>query len=69
MSPFYGWDSTISRVRSHYKDTVYFLPLSLQEYLELILSTLEGWKAASTLNPPSGFEPATPQLEMQYLNH
>ena len=38
---------------------------SLQKFLALIWSTLEGWKAESTLEPPSGFEPGTPGLEIQ----
>ena len=29
--------------------------LSLQKFLALILSTMEGWKAESTLEPPNGF--------------
>ena len=45
------------------------LPLSLQKLLVLILPTSEGWKAKSTLEPPSGFEHEIPGLEIQYLNH
>ena len=47
----------------------YFLPLSSQKFLVLILSTLEGLKAESTLEPPSGFEHGTPGLAIQHLNH
>ena len=36
MAPFYGWGSTVSRLQSHYEETVYFLPLSPQEFLVLI---------------------------------
>ena len=68
-TPFYGWDSTVSRLHSHYKETVHFLPLGLQGFLVLIWSTLEGWKAVLTLEPPSGLEPDTPGLEIQHLNH
>ena len=25
--PFYGWGLTVSRLHSHYRETVYFLPL------------------------------------------
>ena len=32
---------------------VYFLPLSPQEFLVLIWSTLEGWKADLTMEPPN----------------
>ena len=33
----------------------------------LILPTSEGWKAESTLEPPSGFEHGTPGLGIQHL--
>ena len=45
---------------SHFKEAVYFLPLSSQEFLVLILSTSEGWKAELILEPPSSFEHETP---------
>ena len=32
--------------------------------VQLILSTSEGWKAESILEPPSGFEHSTPWLEI-----
>ena len=35
----------------------------------LILSTSEGWKAESTLEPHSGFERGTPGSGIQHLNH
>ena len=54
---------------SHFEEAVYFLSLSSQKFLVLILSTSEGWKAESTLEPPSGFEHGTPELEIQRLNH
>ena len=41
----------------------------LREILVLFWSTLKGWKAASTLEPPIGFEHDTPRLEIQRLNH
>ena len=34
-----------------------------QKFLVLILSTLEGWKGESNLEPPGGFEHGTPGLE------
>ena len=40
---------------SHFEEAVYFLPFSYQKFLVLILSTSEGWKDESTLEPPSGF--------------
>ena len=54
---------------SHFEEAAYFLPLSSQKFLVLILSTSEGWKAESTLEPPSGFEHGTPGLEIQCLDH
>ena len=54
---------------SHFEEAVYFLPFSSQKFLVLILSTSEGWKAESTLEPPSGFEHGTPGLGIQCLNH
>ena len=42
--------------QSHLEEAVYFLPLSSQKFLILILPTLEGWKAELTFEPPSGFE-------------
>ena len=53
---------------SHFDEAVYFLPFSSPKSLVLILSTLEGWKAESALEPPSGFEHGTPALGMQRLN-
>ena len=54
---------------SHFEEAVYFLPLSSQKFLVLILSTLDGWKAESTLEPPSGFEHGTPGLGIHRRNH
>ena len=56
--PFYRWGSAA---------TVYFLPLGSQKFLVLTLSTSEGWKAESTLEPASGFEHGTPGLGIQRL--
>ena len=47
----------------------YFLSLSSQKFLVLILSTLGGWKAESTLEPPSGFEHGAPGVGIQHLKH
>ena len=57
MAPFYG--STTSRQFTFYQ--------SSQKFLVLILSTSEGWKAESTLEPPDGFEQGSPGLEIQRL--
>ena len=53
---------------SHFEKAVYFLPLSSQKFLVVILSTLEGWKAESTLEPPAGFEHGAPGLGIQRLS-
>ena len=49
MAPF-------SQGYSHFQEAVYFLPLSCQKFLILILSTSEERKAESTLEQPSGSE-------------
>ena len=54
---------------SHFEEAVYFLPLSSQKFLVLILSISEGWKAESTLEPPIGFEHGSPGLGIQRLNN
>ena len=55
---------------SHFEEAVYFLSFSSQSFLVLILLTSEeGWKVESTLEPPSGFEPGTPGMGIQHLNH
>ena len=69
MVPFYGQGSTVSRLQTHDKETVDFLPFSSQEFLVLNWSTLEGWKAELTLEPPSGFDPGIPGLGIQFPNH
>ena len=53
----------------HFEEAVYFLPLSSQKFLVLILSTSEGCKTESTLELPCGFEHGTPGLGIQRLNH
>ena len=50
---------------SHFEEAVYFLPLSSQKSLVLILSTSEEWTTEFTLEPPSGFEHGTPGLGVQ----
>ena len=41
----------------HFEETVYFLLLCPQEFLVLILSTSEGWKAELTSEPPMVLNP------------
>ena len=69
LAPFHGWSSNVSRLQSHYGETVYFLPLSPQEFVVLIWSTTEEWKAELNLKPPSVFEPRTPGLGIQHFDH
>ena len=57
----------LSQGYSHFEEGVYFLPLSSQKFLVLILSTSEGWKAESILEPPSGFEHGTLDWESSAL--
>ena len=47
----YGWGSTVSRLQCHYEETVYSVLVSPQEFLVLIWSTSEGWKAESMMEP------------------
>ena len=42
---------------------------SPQQFLVLIWSTSEGWKSELTLEPPSGFEPASRRLRIKRQNH
>ena len=69
MAPFNMDGIQLPQGYSHFKEAVYFLPFSSQKFLVLILSTSEGWKAESTLEPPSGFDHGTPGLGIQHLNH
>ena len=69
MAPFFMDGVQLSRGYSHFEGAVDFLPFSSQNFLVLILSTLEGWKAESTLEAPSGLEHGTPGLGIQRLNH
>ena len=55
--------------KSHFEEAIYFITLSFQKFLVLILSTSEVWKAESTLEPPNGFDHETPGLGIQHLNH
>ena len=69
MAPFFMGGVQLPQGYSHFKQAVYFLPFSSQKFLVLNLSTSEGWKAESTLEPPRGFEHRTPRLGIQCLNH
>ena len=54
---------------SHFEEAVYFITLSPQKSLVLILSTSKRWKTESTLEPPNGFDHEPPGLGIQHLNH
>ena len=54
---------------SHFEEAVYFLALTSQKFLMLILSTMEGWKTALTLEPPTGFEHGIFEFRIQRPNH
>ena len=66
--PLFMDEVQLSQGYNHFKKAVYFLLLSSQKYLELLLSNSEGWKAESTLESPSGFEHKTLELRIQCLN-
>ena len=55
--------------KSHFEEAVYFLTLSSQKFLVLILSTSAGWKAESSLEPPNDFDHEIPVSGIQHLNH
>ena len=44
----------LTQGKSRFQEAAYFLPLSSQKFLVLILLTSEGWKAESTLEPTNG---------------
>ena len=69
MTPFFMDGVQLPQGYSHFEEAAYFLPFSSQKFLVLILSTSEGWKAESTLEPPSGFEHGTPGLAIAPLLH
>ena len=69
LRPLFMDGVQLPRCYSHFEEAVYFLLLSSQKSLVLILWTSEVWKAESTLEPRSGFQHGTPRLEIQRLNH
>ena len=66
MTPFYGWGSTAPRLEPPRGGSLLFTT-EFPDILVLTLSTSEGWKAESTLEPPSGFEHGTLDLESSAL--
>ena len=77
MTPFYGWGSTVSRLQSHYEETVYFLPFSSQEILVLNWLTSEKdeklswpWSLPVVLKPgPMEYESSTLTTRLLILFH
>ena len=57
MAPFYRWGSTASRRRGSLLFTTKFPGNSGTHFIDL-----EGWKADSTMELPSGFEHGSPGL-------
>ena len=51
MIPVYEWGLTASQLEPLWGGFLLFI-----KFLVVILLTLEGWKAESTVEPPSGFE-------------
>ena len=53
LFPFFLWTSfNYLSATEPLRETVYFLPLTPPKVVWVIWSTLEGWKAESTLEPP-----------------
>ena len=69
MRPFYEWGSNAARPQLLRGGNLLFTTTFPQKFLVLILSTSEGWKTKSTLEPPSGFEHGTPGLGIQRLEN
>ena len=51
MDPFYGWGSTASRLEP-FKEAVYFIALSSQKFLILILLTVEDERLSRLWSQP-----------------
>ena len=69
MGPFLMDGVQLPQGQSHFDEAVYFVPLSSQKSLVLILSASEGWTAESSLELPSGFEHGIPGLGIQRVNY
>ena len=69
MALFYGWDLTASRLEPLRGGSIFFyLPLSSQKFLVLILLTWKDERPRRPWKPPSGFEHETPGLGTQRLS-
>ena len=60
MAPFYGWGSTALRLEPLWEGSLVILSESGERLKE-------GWKAESTLEPPSGFKHGTLDWESSAL--
>ena len=69
MRSFCEWGSNTARPQPLRGGNLLFITKFPQEFLVLILSTSEGWKTKSTLEPLSGFEHGTPGLGIQRLEN
>ena len=68
MASFYGWGSTASTLEPLWGGSLLFAT-KFPEFPGTHLSNSKGWKAESTLEPPSGFEQGTSGLKIQHINH
>ena len=68
MAPFYGWGLFASKLELLWGGGLIYNTKS-PEIPVLILSTSEGWKAESNLEPPNGFDHEIPGLGIRHLNH
>ena len=68
MAPFYGSDSTASRLQPLQRGSLLFT-IQFPEIPGTHYVTSEGWKAEQTLEPPSSFEQRTPGLGIQHLKY
>ena len=64
---FYGWGSAVSRLQSHYCETVYFLPLRPQEFLVFILSNWKDGRLSWPWSHPVVLKPGHLDLESNLI--
>ena len=62
MTPFYGWGSTALRLQSHYKEAVYFLPLTI-----IMTKHVSAWTSSTNLTK-SGFRHLLSLLPMALIH-
>ena len=68
MAPFYGWGSTVSRLQSHYEESLLFTTKSTGGHGTHLID-LGGRKTMPIFEASSGFERGTPGLGIQCSNH